>query len=78
MNEIRPGDQLEFDYVNWKGVKAKRRIKSGKLYYGSTKYHIEPQWILRAFDTRKLEFRDFAMKDMSNVKIIKGDGKING
>ncbi|MDX5884961.1 hypothetical protein [Bacillus cereus group sp. BfR-BA-00999] len=39
-----------------------------QIYFGSTEYHKEPQWLMKAFDLVKNEERAFAMKDMSNVK----------
>jgi predicted DNA-binding transcriptional regulator YafY len=68
--EILHHDKIEFDYVNWKGIKGHRKVEIDEFHYGSTKYHPETQWLLEAFDLDKNEFRIFAMKDMSNVKKI--------
>lgn len=59
---------LEFDYVNWRGVKGHREVKVIRIFFGSTGYHKESQWLMEAFDLVKKEERVFAMKDMSNVK----------
>jgi hypothetical protein len=61
---------IEFDYVNWKGVKSKRKVKVGDLYFGSNEYHTEPQFLLHCYDLEKNKDRMFAIKDMSNVKKI--------
>lgn len=66
--EITVGMYLEFDYVNWKGKKGHRSVEIQGIFYGSTDYHPEPQWILEAYDLDKRESRDFAMKDMTNVQ----------
>jgi hypothetical protein len=66
--EITIGTYLEFDYINWKGVKGHRSAEVQGIYYGSTKFHKEPQWIMEAYDLDKRESRDFAMKDMANVQ----------
>jgi len=60
---------IKFDYINWKGVEGKRTVKILGFYYGSTEYHKELQWLLRAKDLDKGEERIFAMKDMSNLII---------
>ena len=68
--EIVPHDRIEFDYMNWKGDKAKRRVEVGEFHYGSNEYHKEPQWLMDAYDLDKKLYRMFAMKDMSNIKRI--------
>ena len=63
-------DKIEFDYVNWKGEKARRKVEVNDFCYGSNAYHKEPQWLLHALDLDKGKWRTFAMKDMSNIKLI--------
>jgi hypothetical protein len=53
--------------VNWKGIPGHRKIQVARIYFGSTEYHPEEQWLLEALDIDKKEYRIFAMKDMSNV-----------
>lgn len=66
---IRTGNIfIEFDYVNWKGVESHRKALMIRIFFGSTGYHKEPQWLMEARDLDKQEGRVFAMKDMSNVK----------
>lgn len=65
--ELTHSTIIEFDYVNWKSIKGKRVVKILGFYYGSSEYHKEPQWLLRAKDLDKGEERIFAMRDMSNV-----------
>lgn len=70
MDNIQRDDILEFDYINWKGIKGHRKVKVFAIYYGGTEYHPEDQWLMGAIDLDKGEHRIFAMKDMSNVKVI--------
>ncbi len=66
---IRTGNIfIKFDYVNWKGVAGHREVKIIRVFFGTTEYHPEPQWLMEAWDMDKQEERIFAMKDMSNVK----------
>lgn len=51
-------------YTNWKGVKRERVITPMHIYFGSTEYHKEPQFLIEAFDVEKKEIRHFALKDM--------------
>lgn len=68
--KIYPHDKIEFDYINWKGVKGRRRIEVNDFLFTSNEYHPETQWLLSGYDLDKEQFRIFAMKDMSNVKLI--------
>ena len=70
ISEIVHHDKIEFDYVNWKGNRSKRRAEVNEYYFGSNEYHPEPQWLLEAYDLDKKAMRMFALKDMSNVKHI--------
>lgn len=67
MREISFGSIIEFDYVNWKGIKGQRKVEVRKFYYGSTDFHPEEQWLIEAWDYDKKAYRIFAAKDMSNV-----------
>ena len=71
MKEVVHHDITEFDYVNWKGEKSKRQAEVNEYHYGSNEYHPEPQWLMSAYDLDKKALRTFALKDMSNVRVIK-------
>jgi hypothetical protein len=70
MLEIYEGLYIEFDYVNWRGVKSRRAVVVKGLYYGSTEYHKENQFLMNAIDLHKEADRVFAIRDMSDVKEI--------
>lgn len=50
-------------YRNWKGEVAERVITPLTVWHGSTEWHPEPQWFLRARDEKKGAVRDFALRD---------------
>ena len=52
------------DYINWEGKRGIRKILPIKIFFGSTKWHKEAQWLLKAMDIDKGEERDFALKDI--------------
>ncbi len=56
---------LVFEYTNWKGETAVRRVKPIEIWYGKTEYHPQEQWLLKALDLEKGEERNFAVKDIS-------------
>lgn len=51
-------------YTNHKGETATRLVWPIMLWYGKTKWHPEPQWLLECFDEEKGQKRDFAMSDI--------------
>lgn len=56
---------VRFFYKNWRGESAWRRVKPISIWYGSTEHHKESQWLLRAYDWDRNDFRDFAMSCIS-------------
>lgn len=61
-----PADEepLSFVYRNWRGEVSQRRVRPLGIRFGSTEWHPEPQWLLRAVDLDKDEEREFAMRDI--------------
>jgi len=57
------GDPVTLTYTNWRGETADRSIVPRSVWFGSTEWHPEPQWLLRALDVEKQAERDFALKD---------------
>jgi predicted DNA-binding transcriptional regulator YafY len=56
-------------YTNYRGETAHRKIiPTGKIWFGSTEWHPEKQWLLDAHDVEKGALRNFAMKDIKEWK----------
>lgn len=56
---------VRFLYKNHRGEVAVRRVIPLGIVWGSTEWHPEPQWLLRALDVDKHNAsRMFAMRDM--------------
>lgn len=51
-------------YTNWRGETAERIIKPIEVYWGSTEWHSEEQWLLRVWDVERNAERCYAMKDI--------------
>ena len=51
-------------YTNYRGETSERTITPIRPWFGSTEWHPEPQWLLRAYDHNKGAERDFALKDL--------------
>lgn len=68
------GQETQFEYINYKGIKSTRNVIPMSLYFGSNEFHSENQWLMIAYDLDKHCERTFALKD-----IIVGsfDEKIN-
>lgn len=74
MENVRKGSIITFTYTNWKGETGERKAIVSELSFGSNEYHKEKQFILLAFDLDKLQYRTFALKDISNLKVIEVRG----
>lgn len=61
------GQRLLFKYTNWRGETSQRRVQAWGVFWGTTPFHTEPQWLLQAFDHEKRVQRVFAMRDMKEV-----------
>lgn len=65
--EIEPVPLIEqpimLSYKNYREEISTRTITPIKPWYGSTEWHPEPQWLLKAFDHDKGAERDFALAD---------------
>lgn len=59
---------VEIVYTNWKGITAIRHIIPKDIFFGSTEWHQEEQWLLNAFDVEKQADRSFALKDIQSWK----------
>jgi predicted DNA-binding transcriptional regulator YafY len=61
---MQHGRELHIRYRNWRGEVAVRRIVPDHIWYGSTEWHNEHQWLLDAIDLDRGETRSFAIKDI--------------
>ncbi len=55
-------------YTNYKGETGMRSIVPEKIWFGSTEWHKDEQWLLDAYDIDKAAIRNFALKDISEWK----------
>lgn len=60
------GQAVALTYTNWRGETSERTILPFSIWYGSTDWHPEPQWLLKAIDMEKGAERDFALKDFGH------------
>lgn len=56
---------LRFTYRNHRGDIGVRTVAPLGIRYGSTAWHPEPQWLLRAYDLDKSAEREFAINDIN-------------
>lgn len=55
---------VEILYTNYRGETSRRKILPEKIWFGSTDWHPEPQWLIDAHDIEKGAQRNFAIKDI--------------
>jgi hypothetical protein len=42
--------EINVSYTNWRGVTSVRRVWLGDVRFGTTEWHEEPTWLIKAFD----------------------------
>lgn len=57
---------LHIPYTNYRGERRIRSLLPLRLWYGATDWHPEPQWLLEALDTERLELRSFALSGFAD------------
>ena len=72
MNRYEEERQVTIDYTNYRGETSTRRIFPVKLYWGTSPYHLQPQWLLKAIDVEKDLYRDFAVCSIHNLRLPEG------
>jgi len=50
-------------YKNWRREKGIRYILPIRIFYGSTEWHPEEQWLIEVYDLDKKAKRDYALND---------------
>jgi predicted DNA-binding transcriptional regulator YafY len=58
------GHEVRILYTNYRGETSLRRIRPERIFFGSSDWHPEAQWLLEAYDVDKGALRGFAMKDI--------------
>lgn len=72
-SEIKVIPPAVIDYTNHRGERSLRAISptANPIFYGSTTWHTEEQWLLEAWDLEKGQLRTFAVKDIHAWKTPK-------
>ena len=64
-----PNTSIKVKYKNWKGEVGVRNIIPQNIFFGSTDYHKENQWLIEVWDVEKDAPRTYAMQDI--IEFIK-------
>ena len=51
-------------YRNYRGETAMRTVRPSRIWFGTTDWHPEPQWLMEAVDLDKGAERSFALRDI--------------
>jgi len=57
---------LKFVYKNYKKQFSVRNVIPIRVYWGSTEFHTEEQWLMECFDIDKEANMTFAINDMTH------------
>ena len=63
---------VRFRYRNHKGIEEIRTVRPIRIWFGSSAWHPDSQWLLEGFDLERMQTRDYAMSG------ILGDWKVLG
>lgn len=64
MANVIDAKAVKIIYTNHRGETALRNIVPERIFFGSTEWHPETQWLMDAIDLDKGQSRSFAMKDV--------------
>lgn len=65
--KITFGKNVSFSYKNWREEIKVYEVKPIKIWYGSTEFHKDEQFFLKAMDVTRNVERDFAINDILEV-----------
>ena len=51
-------------YTNYRGVREQRVVLPLSIFFGTSEYHSEPQWLMQAYDFNREALRSFAMNSI--------------
>lgn len=69
--------QIQIDYVNWKGERRWRVIEPIYIWFGSTEWHPDKQWLLKATDIELRAERDFAITGIQGARTMMSNDQQN-
>lgn len=55
-------------YKNYRGEVGLRRIIPLDIFYGSSEFHKEQQWLMKVWDVDKKDYRTYALRDIQEWK----------
>lgn len=58
---------ININYTNYKDETRDRNIEPIEIWFGSTRWHTEKQWFLKALDIDKGQERDFALVGINKI-----------
>lgn len=61
---VHPASPLRFVYTNHRGLRETRRVKDCLIFWGSSEYYPEPQWLMSAYCLDRDGVREFAVAKM--------------
>ncbi len=61
-------ERITFIYTNHRGETRARRVLPLSIWFGSTEWYPEPQWLLRARCLDHDAERDFALEKIKDIK----------
>lgn len=74
MCPVGRGDVIRFNYTNYQMETEWRTATVMEFWYGASTYHQGEQWFCQARDHDRQEMRNFALRDMREVRVVGRSG----
>ena len=58
------------DYENHRGERADRRVEPRKVWFGTTEWHQNPQWLVECYDFDRKALRNYALSEIKHWDAI--------
>lgn len=59
-----PDEFVNVQYQNYRGEVGWRKVLPTRIWFGTTEWHLEPQWFVDVIDATHGRDRSLAMKDI--------------
>lgn len=66
-------NEVIMDYTNWKGSRRERRIIPLDMFIGSSEFHPQEQWLMKAIDLEDNVVKSFAMSGLHGWRSVEGN-----
>jgi predicted DNA-binding transcriptional regulator YafY len=64
------GQAIRFRYTDWQGITGHKEVEAEAVWWGTTNYYPDAQWLLSGWDRSRNVPRDFALANAEQVGFL--------